>query len=72
MIEIIGEYVSLAVDGKAVTTARFSRHAAGGGNGAWTVSSFCHRSAARHVLSVIAAVYSAITYGLPLGTWGHP
>jgi hypothetical protein len=38
MIEISNEYMSLAVDGEVIATARFSQYAAADGNGAWIVS----------------------------------
>lgn len=60
MIEISGEYMSLTVDDRLVATAPFSRHAAGNGNGVWTVSPFRCRSAARHDPPVIAAAYLTI------------
>ena len=37
MIEINDECMILAVDGKVIATARFSRHAAASGKGAWIV-----------------------------------
>jgi hypothetical protein len=38
MIEINDECMSLTVDDKVIGTARFSRHAAPNGKGAWIVS----------------------------------
>ena len=38
MIEIKDENLALRIDGCVVATARFSRHAAANGNGAWIVS----------------------------------
>jgi hypothetical protein len=38
MIEISDESMTLVVDGEIVASARFSRHAAADGNGAWIVS----------------------------------
>lgn len=38
MIEINDECMFLTVDGEVIATARFSRHAAADGNGAWIVS----------------------------------
>jgi hypothetical protein len=43
MIEITGEYMSLKVDDKIIVTARFSRHAAGDGHGAWVASTYLAR-----------------------------
>jgi hypothetical protein len=38
MVEINNEYMFLAIGGETIATARFSQHAAAGGNGAWIVS----------------------------------
>ena len=38
MLEITNEYMSLAIDDEVIATARFSRHSAADGNGAWIVS----------------------------------
>jgi hypothetical protein len=38
-IHIAEEFMSVEIDGRVVATARFSRHAAADGRGAWIVSS---------------------------------
>ena len=47
MIEITSEYMSLAVDGETIATARFSQHAAADGNGAWIDSTLPARLSCR-------------------------
>jgi hypothetical protein len=65
MLEITDEYMSLAIDGKVIATARFSQHAAADGNGAWIVSTYPARLFTRSqaITALTLAERLAVGYG---------
>jgi hypothetical protein len=65
VIEINDENMSATVNGKAIATARFSRHAAADGNGAWIVSTHPARQFTRNqaITALTLAERLAAGYG---------
>jgi hypothetical protein len=65
MIEITGEYMSLAIDDEVIATAHFSQHAAADGNGAWIVSTYPARLFSRNqaITALTLAERFAVGYG---------
>jgi hypothetical protein len=64
-IRIESEFMALEVDGAIVATARFSRHAAADGNGAWIVSTYPARLFTRNraITALTLAGRVAVGYG---------
>jgi hypothetical protein len=65
MLEITNESMSLTVDGKVVASARFSKHAAADGHGAWIVSTHPARLFTRNdaITALTLAERLAVGYG---------
>lgn len=65
MIEISDEYMSLMLDGETIAAARFSRHAAADGNGAWIVSTHPARLFSRNqaITALTLAERLTVDYG---------
>lgn len=72
-IRITEEFMSVEIDGRVIATARFSRHAAADGHGAWIVSSepgrrLFSRNHAIAALTVVELLSSGCAEGDPLVT----
>ena len=65
MIEISNEYMSLAVDGEVIATARFSQHAAADGYGAWIACTHSARLFSRNqaITALTLVERLAVGYG---------
>jgi hypothetical protein len=64
-IRIEDNFMALEVDGAVAATARYSRHAAGDGNGAWIVSTYPARLFTRNeaITALTLAERLAAGYG---------